>query len=88
MYGWTMLFKWGHPVATFPVMNRSIRHIRKMMVILRIITSSPGTNPICRVPISATSRTNSAPTALYSNERAAGFRARPPDHTPKSILRM
>eukprot|EP00965_Chrysotila_dentata_P262695 6214645-Pleurochrysis_carterae.AAC.2 len=36
MYGWTMLCKWGHPVATLPVTNETICHIRKMTEILRI----------------------------------------------------
>ena len=59
MYGWTMSNKWGHPVATLPVTNGTIRHIRRMTEILRIITPSPGTNQLCRVPIPTTSRTNS-----------------------------
>eukprot|EP00965_Chrysotila_dentata_P248231 6208223-Pleurochrysis_carterae.AAC.4 len=36
MYGWTMLYKWwGHPVATLPVTNGTIRDTRTMMEILR-----------------------------------------------------
>eukprot|EP00965_Chrysotila_dentata_P011842 388884-Pleurochrysis_carterae.AAC.2 len=33
---------WGHPVATVPVTNGTIRHTCKMPEILRIITPSPG----------------------------------------------
>eukprot|EP00965_Chrysotila_dentata_P135123 4468058-Pleurochrysis_carterae.AAC.1 len=59
MYGWTMLYKWGHPVATLQMTNGTIRHNRRMTEILQIIAPSPGTNPLCRVPIPTTSRTNS-----------------------------
>eukprot|EP00965_Chrysotila_dentata_P106046 3502623-Pleurochrysis_carterae.AAC.1 len=31
-----MSYEWGHPVATLPVTNGTIRHIRKMTEILRI----------------------------------------------------
>eukprot|EP00965_Chrysotila_dentata_P139967 4627507-Pleurochrysis_carterae.AAC.1 len=31
-----MSYKWGHPVATFPVTNRTIRHTRRITEILRI----------------------------------------------------
>eukprot|EP00965_Chrysotila_dentata_P124009 4099030-Pleurochrysis_carterae.AAC.1 len=83
MYGWTVPYKWGHPVAIFPVTNGTIRHTRRMTEILRIITPFPGTNPICRVPIPITLRTNCP---MYNNENAAGFRSQPPDHSPKSIF--
>eukprot|EP00965_Chrysotila_dentata_P263459 6214835-Pleurochrysis_carterae.AAC.2 len=36
MYGWTMSYKWGHPVATLPVTNGTIPHTRRMTEILRI----------------------------------------------------
>eukprot|EP00965_Chrysotila_dentata_P124103 4101718-Pleurochrysis_carterae.AAC.1 len=36
IYGWTMSYKWGHPVATLPVTNVTIRHTRRMTEILRI----------------------------------------------------
>eukprot|EP00965_Chrysotila_dentata_P257649 6212955-Pleurochrysis_carterae.AAC.1 len=36
MYGWTMSYNWGHPVATLPVTNGTIRHTRTMTEILRI----------------------------------------------------
>eukprot|EP00965_Chrysotila_dentata_P084278 2783164-Pleurochrysis_carterae.AAC.3 len=36
MYGWTIPYKWGHPVATLPVTNKTIRHIRRITGILRI----------------------------------------------------
>jgi len=36
MYGWTMSYKWGHPVATLPVTNGTIRHTHSMTEILRI----------------------------------------------------
>eukprot|EP00965_Chrysotila_dentata_P034255 1141265-Pleurochrysis_carterae.AAC.1 len=29
--------KWGHPVATLPVMNGTIHHIRRLTEILRIM---------------------------------------------------
>eukprot|EP00965_Chrysotila_dentata_P239214 6202970-Pleurochrysis_carterae.AAC.1 len=48
MYGWTMLYKWGHPVVTLPATNGTIRYTRRMTEIMRIITPSSGTNPICR----------------------------------------
>eukprot|EP00965_Chrysotila_dentata_P256593 6212591-Pleurochrysis_carterae.AAC.2 len=35
-HGWTMSYKWGHPVATLPVTNGTIRHTRRMPEILRI----------------------------------------------------
>eukprot|EP00965_Chrysotila_dentata_P005715 188151-Pleurochrysis_carterae.AAC.2 len=41
MYGWTLSYKWGHPVATFPVTNGTIRHIRRMTDILRITVYMP-----------------------------------------------
>eukprot|EP00965_Chrysotila_dentata_P094156 3112350-Pleurochrysis_carterae.AAC.1 len=66
MYGWTMPCKWGHPVATLPVKNGTIRQIRRMTEILRIITPSPGTIPVCRVPI----LTTSGPTGPCSNEKS------------------
>eukprot|EP00965_Chrysotila_dentata_P200851 6180214-Pleurochrysis_carterae.AAC.2 len=34
--GWTMLCKWGHPVATYPVTNVDLHHTRRMTEILRI----------------------------------------------------
>eukprot|EP00965_Chrysotila_dentata_P097728 3231239-Pleurochrysis_carterae.AAC.1 len=58
-YGWTISNKWCHPVATLPGMNGTIHHIRSLSEILRIIAPSPGTNPLCRVLIPTTSRTNS-----------------------------
>eukprot|EP00965_Chrysotila_dentata_P073483 2427219-Pleurochrysis_carterae.AAC.4 len=33
---WTVLYEWGHPVATLPVTNGTIRHIHRIMGILRI----------------------------------------------------
>eukprot|EP00965_Chrysotila_dentata_P222253 6192853-Pleurochrysis_carterae.AAC.1 len=51
MYRWTVPYKWGHPAATFPVTNGTIRHTHRMTEILRLVTPSPGTSPICRVPI-------------------------------------
>eukprot|EP00965_Chrysotila_dentata_P243515 6205454-Pleurochrysis_carterae.AAC.2 len=57
--GWTMLCKWGHPVATLPVAKVTIRHIHVVTEILRNITPSLGTNPLCRVSIPTTSRTDS-----------------------------
>eukprot|EP00965_Chrysotila_dentata_P030952 1030971-Pleurochrysis_carterae.AAC.3 len=54
-----------------------------MTKILQIINPSPCTNPICRVPIPTTSRTNSP---IYSTEKiAAGFRSQPSDNSSKSI---
>eukprot|EP00965_Chrysotila_dentata_P199090 6179173-Pleurochrysis_carterae.AAC.2 len=36
--GWTMMFKWGHPVATLPVTNGTIIHIHRITKVLRITT--------------------------------------------------
>eukprot|EP00965_Chrysotila_dentata_P091351 3015909-Pleurochrysis_carterae.AAC.1 len=36
-----MSHKWGHPVATLPVTNGTIRHIRRMTEILRITARRP-----------------------------------------------
>eukprot|EP00965_Chrysotila_dentata_P035836 1192347-Pleurochrysis_carterae.AAC.1 len=36
MHGWTMLCKWGNPVATLPMTNGTIRHTRRKTEILRI----------------------------------------------------
>eukprot|EP00965_Chrysotila_dentata_P052678 1747815-Pleurochrysis_carterae.AAC.6 len=41
MCGWTMLCKWGHHVATFPVMNGTLRHTCRMTEIPQIIIRSP-----------------------------------------------
>eukprot|EP00965_Chrysotila_dentata_P258960 6213409-Pleurochrysis_carterae.AAC.1 len=35
--GWTMSYKWGHPVATLPVTNGTIRHIRRVTEMLRSV---------------------------------------------------
>eukprot|EP00965_Chrysotila_dentata_P022446 743213-Pleurochrysis_carterae.AAC.1 len=59
MNGWTMSYKWGHPVATLAVTNGTIRQTHRMTEILRIITPSPGMNQLCRVLIPTTLRTNS-----------------------------
>eukprot|EP00965_Chrysotila_dentata_P097116 3209934-Pleurochrysis_carterae.AAC.2 len=44
MYGWTMSYKWGHPIATLAVTNGTIRQTHRMKEIMRIITPSPDTN--------------------------------------------
>eukprot|EP00965_Chrysotila_dentata_P066266 2193188-Pleurochrysis_carterae.AAC.2 len=43
-----MSYKWGHPLATLPVTNGTIRHTRRMIEILRImswpaVTTAAGT---------------------------------------------
>eukprot|EP00965_Chrysotila_dentata_P113086 3736449-Pleurochrysis_carterae.AAC.1 len=45
MYGWTMSYKWGHPVTTLPVTKGTIRHTHRMTEILRI---KAATNPCIR----------------------------------------
>eukprot|EP00965_Chrysotila_dentata_P052443 1739734-Pleurochrysis_carterae.AAC.1 len=40
MYGWTIMCKWGHPVATLPVTNGIVRHNRRVTKILRITVHS------------------------------------------------
>eukprot|EP00965_Chrysotila_dentata_P255373 6212196-Pleurochrysis_carterae.AAC.2 len=40
-----MSYKWGHPVATLPVTNGTIRHIRRMTEILRITSPSSAQAP-------------------------------------------
>eukprot|EP00965_Chrysotila_dentata_P108298 3577042-Pleurochrysis_carterae.AAC.1 len=41
MYGWTMLCKWGHPVATLPVTDGIIRHTRRMTEFCESSASKP-----------------------------------------------
>eukprot|EP00965_Chrysotila_dentata_P154886 5118284-Pleurochrysis_carterae.AAC.1 len=36
MYGWTMPWKWGNPVATLLVTNKTIRNTRRMTEVPRI----------------------------------------------------
>eukprot|EP00965_Chrysotila_dentata_P241097 6204089-Pleurochrysis_carterae.AAC.2 len=36
MYGWTMSYKWGHPIAALPVTSGTILRICKMTEIMQI----------------------------------------------------
>eukprot|EP00965_Chrysotila_dentata_P003968 129113-Pleurochrysis_carterae.AAC.2 len=48
MYGWTMLCKWGHSVATLLVTNRTIRHTRRMSKLCELSCMPDETAPEAR----------------------------------------